>query len=176
MRRGNEYVKKARTLGFSRARIIDPVSVAVAEWVRWKCQFGCDGYGACLTCPPYSPSPETTRKVLADYSRALLLQTLDADLNRDPGFPAGQRKLVAALEREMFLDGHYKAFGMAAGPCGVCRSCDPAKGCRKPSLARPSMEACGIDVYRTARNNGLRLEVVGSGESLCAFVCLILID
>ena len=38
------------------------------------------------------------------------------------------------------------------------------------------MEACGIDVYQTARNNGLKLEVVQSTDSLCSFVSLILVE
>ena len=83
---------------------------------------------------------------------------------------------MADLERELFLDGYYKAFGMASGPCELCRTCDPARGCRHPYQARPSMEACGIDVYQTARNNGFRLEVVRSEDCLCAFVGLVLID
>ncbi|MCE5231071.1 DUF2284 domain-containing protein, partial [bacterium] len=33
-------------------RLIDPRTVPTAEWVRMKCQYGCGGYGGCLTCPP----------------------------------------------------------------------------------------------------------------------------
>src|SRR5512147_256757 len=55
------------------AKIIRPADVATAHWVRLKCQFGCDGYGQCLTCPPYSPTPEEMRKVLDGYKRALLI-------------------------------------------------------------------------------------------------------
>ena len=103
MRRVNEYVKKARTLGFSRARIIDPVSIAVAEWVRWKCQFGCDGFNTSLMCPPHTPTPEQTRALLAAYRRAILFEAR-----------RGRVKATAvALERALFLAGHYKALGLA---------------------------------------------------------------
>ena len=65
---------------------------------------------------------------------------------------------VAELEREIFLDGYYKAFGMGCGPCRICKSCP--EECPYPRLARPSMEACGIDVYATARKAGFPIEVV----------------
>ena len=53
---------------------IDPKSIHVANWVRLKCQYGCGGFGKFLTCPPYSPTPEETRKILSEYSTAILLQ------------------------------------------------------------------------------------------------------
>ncbi len=170
------YVKRARSMGISKAGIIDPNTVVVGNWVRLKCQYGCGGYGNCLTCPPYAPPPEYTHGMLNGYSKALLMQAADIDLHREPGAVAKLRRLVTSLERELFLDGYYKAFAMASGPCELCRSCDTAKPCRHPYQARPSMEACGIDVYQTARNNGFTLEVVRSGDSLCSFMSLILIE
>ncbi len=104
------------------------------------------------------------------------MQMKEVDLNRESGAVLKFRNIVADLEREMFLDGHHKVFGMAAGPCEFCRRCEPGKGCKHPYEARPSMEACGIDVYQTARNNRIRLEVVKSEESLCSFLSLILIE
>ena len=85
-------------------------------------------------------------------------------------------KIVADLEREIFLDGYFKVFGMAAGPCGLCQTCDTTKSCKYPDKARPAMEACGVDVYTTARNNGFKLEVVTSEDDLCSFLSLILIE
>jgi len=43
-----------------------------AEWVRLKCQFGCDGFGQRLSCPPNTPAPEQVKRVLAVYRRALI--------------------------------------------------------------------------------------------------------
>ncbi|MHC4664298.1 MAG: DUF2284 domain-containing protein, partial [Planctomycetota bacterium] len=64
------------------------------------------------------------------------------------------------LEREIFLSGYYKAFGLGAGPCRLCDECSFDSGCIHADDARPSMEACGIDVYETARANGYEIEVV----------------
>jgi predicted metal-binding protein len=147
-----KWTARAVKLGAKAARIVPARSVKTAEWVRLKCQYGCGGYNGCLTCPPYSPTPERTALMLEDYRWAVL-------------FEAGRestRTVVAKLEREIFLDGYYKAFGMASGPCRLCRECDFEHGCRRPSDARPSMEACGIDVFTTVRRNGFEIEVLTS--------------
>ena len=70
------------------------------------------------------------------------------------------RKIVIKLEHEAFFAGYYKAFAIGAGPCYLCDECAMDEGCPHPDLARPSMEACGIDVFKTARNAGLPIEVV----------------
>jgi predicted metal-binding protein len=143
-----KYVKKAKDLGAKETKIIPASSIVTAQWVRLKCQFGCDGYGHRLTCPPFSPTPEQTRRMLKEYTHVLLIH---GDAHTDI------RTIVAALEREIFLDGFYKAFAMGAGPCYLCPKC--GKFCKHPETARPSMEASGIDVYATARGNGFPLDV-----------------
>jgi predicted metal-binding protein len=122
-----------------------------AEWVRLKCQYGCPGYGALLTCPPHSPTPAQTRRVLDEYRHLLLVHC-------DRGRVVS--RLVVKLEREVFFDGYYKAFAWGAGPCKLCRTCDTKAGCRHAWIARPSMEASGIDVYATARRAGFPIRVV----------------
>ena len=64
------------------------------------------------------------------------------------------------LEREIFLDDPPKAFAWAAGPCSLCRTCDTGAPCKHADRARPSMEACGIDVFSTARRAGFPIHVV----------------
>lgn len=171
-----KYVNKARKSGVSKAKIINPENVVVGNWVRLKCMYGCGGYGKYLTCPPYSPTPEFTKKMLDEYSIALLLQIEDISPQDEPKIFLHFKNLVADIEKEIFLDGYYKAFAMTTGPCRFCRSCDTTKSCKYPHKARPSMEACGIDVYQTARNCGFKLEVVKSRDSMCSYVSLILIE
>lgn len=172
----DKYVKRAKSMGISKAKIIDTKSVVVRYWVRLKCQYGCGGYNKRLTCPPYSPTPEYTKKLLSEYSKGLLMQIEDISPKKELRISRKLKRIVADLEREIFLDGYYKAFGIAAGPCRFCRTCDTTKLCKYPYKARPAMEACGIDVFQTARNNNFRLEVVKSEDSLCSFVALILIN
>ena len=45
-------------------REISAGDVVVANWVRLKCRYGCQAYGRHLGCPPYSPTPEETQRVL----------------------------------------------------------------------------------------------------------------
>lgn len=168
-----KYVRMALQGGADEAKIIPARNVVTAEWVRLKCEFGCGGFNKRLSCPPYTPTPETTRKVLAEYRRALLYAYRRSDNLR---MRRKMARLLVAIERRAFLDGRYKAFGMGAGPCRFCASCDTGRLCRFPHLARPSMESCGIDVYATCRNSGLELEVVTRTDQTPKYVSLILLE
>lgn len=170
------YVELARSMGVSRAQIVDTSHVVVANWVRLKCQYGCGGYGACLTCPPHSPVPEYTRRMLGEYSKGLLLQVENVTFLNRPRVGSKLAQIVADLERGIFLDGYHKAFAMSAGPCRLCKPCDTSHPCKEPHRARPSMEACGIDVYQTARNCGFALEVVQGTDCPYSYVSLVLIE
>ena len=48
------------------ARRIAAHDVIVAEWVRFKCRFGCKGYGKHMSCPPYAPPPAETGRLLSE--------------------------------------------------------------------------------------------------------------
>lgn len=159
------FVGIAEKLGAIKAKIVDAASVITAPWVRLKCQFGCDGYASSLCCPPYTPTPSQMREVIDSYSRAILFET-----------KRGKTKMIAAkLEREIFLSGYYKALGLGAGPCRLCGKCAYEDGCLHAEEARPSMEACGIDVYETARGNGFELDVVRSRDDVQHYYGLVLI-
>ena len=84
-------------------------------------------------------------------------------------------KVVAEMERDLFLLGFYAAFGMACGPCNLCTECN-LEECQKPDLARPSMEACGIDVYATARKAGFKIEVLTRRDQIPRCFGLILVE
>lgn len=154
--------------GVKEACIISPSEAATAEWVRLKCRFGCDGYGQCLVCPPYTPTPQEMRKVLDEYRRAILLHcTPEADV----------KTIAAELEREIFLRGAWKTFGLGAGPCYFCKVCNvEARQCRHAERARPSMEACGIDVFTTVKKAGFPIEVVRTRRQCPNYYGLILVD
>lgn len=170
------YVNAALSKGITNAKIIDAKTVVVGHWVRLKCQYGCGGYGKRLTCPPFSPTPEYTGEMLRGYSKALLMQITGIESKKERSMSKRLRNIVTALERDIFLDGYYKAFGMASGPCRLCRTCNTRKLCIYPEQARPAMEACGIDVFQTVRNNGFVLEVVKTEDACCSYNGLVLIE
>ena len=68
-----KYRKLALDAGASAARIIDASTIRTAWWVRQKCQYGCGGWGSSHCCPPFTPKPKETARVLADYRHALLV-------------------------------------------------------------------------------------------------------
>ncbi len=161
-----EIVKEAIEFGAKKAKIVSPKRVVTAHWVRWKCCFGCSGYRSNLMCPPYTPLPAETRQMLDQYKRAVL-------------FEAGRgqpKKIALALENKLFLQGFYKAFGMGAGPCNLRKECAFEEGCRKPELARPALESCGIDVFATARLHGFTINVVRDENDPQHYFGLVLID
>jgi len=147
------FIKQAKKKGVKEAKVISPKQVFTAEWVYWKCKFGCGGYGERLTCPPYSPKPKETREILNEYKTALL-----------------------ELEKEAFLFGYYKAFSMGSGPCHLCDECNLEEACLHPREARPSMEACGIDVFKTARTAGYPIEVVKDHTCPQNYYALLLLE
>ena len=165
MRSFVKYIKRSKELGAIEARVILTKTIVAAEWVRMKCQFGCNGFGQSLTCPPYSPTPDLTRRMLTYYKHALLVHG-----NEYTNIHA----IIPKLEQEIFLDGYFKAFGMGAGPCQLCEKC--AKSCRHPDKTRPSMEACGIDVYTTVRSNGFPIKVLKASNYKGNYYGIVLIE
>ncbi len=161
-------LERVGKLGFSRVTLLDPERVELAPWVRLKCRQGCPGYGRNLQCPPFSPDHRQMAGVLAGYRRALLVQ------GAPPG-PEFHRRLLE-LERMLFLAGFPKALAFGAGPCTLCPTCDTSRPCRRPKLARPALEACGVDVYTTARRAGWRLEPVTERHGFVKYLGLLLVD
>jgi predicted metal-binding protein len=163
----NHFAELAVCMGAVDAKVIDPKSVVVKDWVRLKCQYGCGNYGKSLTCPPFSPTPEQTRKTLKGYSNAILMQLPDES--------KATHDMIAKLERHVFLSGYHSAFGLVAGPCDRCEKCN-LQHCVYPRLARPSLESSGIDVYATARKNGFHIEVMKTRRQKPTYFGLLLVQ
>jgi predicted metal-binding protein len=166
------YCQESLELEVDRAELIDPRSVTTAEWVRMKCQFGCPGFGMSHCCPPHTPTPEVTRKVIDSYQKAILLHRRLTKGERSKNFT----ETIFRLEIKIFLDGYYKAWSMGSGPCRLCKECDLSASCRHGYEARPSMEACGIDVFKTARDNGFPVEVIKTHQEERNIFGLILVE
>lgn len=164
----NLLCKKALGLGAKKCKVIDVKTVKTAAWVRYKCQFGCSGYGECLTCPPYSPKPQETQKILDCFKKAIIIHC-------ERGSKTDISKIAFEVEKLAFFKGYYKALAMSAGPCRLCRSCNTNSLCRHAEIARPSMEACGIDVYQTVRSNGFKIETIDSYSCQANYFALVLI-
>ncbi|MDN3515554.1 MAG: DUF2284 domain-containing protein [Candidatus Brocadia sp.] len=163
----DSLINKARELGCEQAVTIHTNTIAVGRWVQLKCKYGCDEYGKKLTCPPHAPSYEETKEILREYHKALLLH----------GHLSWQmRYITAEIEKIAFSMGFYKAFGLGAGPCKLCENCETTAPCIRTMDARPSMEACGIDVYQTVRNHNLNIETLKNKSDEVNIYGLVLLE
>lgn len=161
-------IDEAKRMGATHAVEISPRDVVTARWVRLKCRYGCPGYGRSLTCPPHSPAPEETAAILGEYRSAVLV-------HRRGDWPDCMDQMIS-LERFAFLRGYHKAFGFSCGPCRLCEECDTKKPCAHPDRVRPSMEACGIDVFETASRAGLPIDVATERSDIPDYYALLLVE
>jgi predicted metal-binding protein len=79
-----KYSEEAVERGATHAKQIHPSSVVTAPWVRWKCQYGCRGYGRSYCCPPDTSTPEQTRTLIDSFHRAILFH-IEAPMTPDRG-------------------------------------------------------------------------------------------
>lgn len=182
----NELVSKSREVrlknlargsGMIDPKIINVKKIVIGEWVRWKCRYGCPDYGKWLKCPPNSPTPTETRALLNEYKRALIFRIKPQTGYDGTHVVGGVYKSLFELERNIFLDGYRKALAFGGGECDLCETCNIESGiCRRPEAARPSMEACGIDVFETAMKAGYRLSLLHNREEQFTWFGMILVD
>ena len=64
---------KAKEMGAKNVRLFPAADIVVEDRTVLKCIFGCSGYGS-RVCPPFIPTVEEFKKMLADYELALLVE------------------------------------------------------------------------------------------------------
>ncbi|UCE29429.1 MAG: DUF2284 domain-containing protein [Candidatus Bathyarchaeota archaeon] len=156
----------------------------------------CDDYGLNLMCPPNVMSVQESREMVVRYDWAILVQIEEripaemmreiqqaedvAALYRNTRFKDSYKKTfdpiklklhhtVHKVEAQAFALGYRFATGFIAGSCKLCPECvarKPQESCRHPFQARPSMEAVGIDVFKTAQNAGLPFDIPPKGKTV----------
>jgi len=173
------YKAKVLGLGASRAAIVRVHEIPVDERIVLKCQIPrCFGYGTSAHCPPNTMKPAELRDLLKGYQWAVFFtsdvppEVIVRDRATIREREAAYRKIfnvVNEIESMAFYDGHYLAFGFAAGSCRhtFCsgqENCQAMEGkrCRIALRSRPSMEAVGIDVYKMAAALGWDIYPIGS--------------
>ena len=173
------YKEKAIEMGANKAKIIKIEEIPVDDRVILKCQVPrCFGYGVGAHCPPNTLKPAELRKYLKKYSWAIFF-SIDvpseviirdkATIKERVAVFQQVYKIVSDIESAAFYDGHYLAFGFAAGSCrhtfcGLEENCIAMEGkrCRFSLRARPSMEAVGIDVYKMTAQAGWDIYPIAS--------------
>jgi predicted metal-binding protein len=163
---------EALELGASDVRLIPAYKIPIEEEIIDMCKPPhCDQYGKSANCPPHVMTPEDARQWIRPYRSALVFK-IDVSpqiLFSEQGLEVFKQIFLisAKLEGLSVGQGHALSKGLAAGSCKTvfCRDipCDAlVKGgkCRYPSLARPSMEALGINVFKLAREVGWEIHPI----------------
>ena len=132
-----------------------------------KCRFGCNRWGHYWTCPPHLDiSPEQFMEAYDRYTHAVLIKSAD---------PVAGQEASLAVEKEAMLSlGCSFAFALVL--CVQCEECAYPEPCRYPHLARPSMDAYGIDIGKTVEPLGFKVEFDAEGKMLPAWYSMVLID
>ena len=74
MKNYKDLEKLALEMGYPETKVIPADTVVVEDRVRLRCMVGCPHYGKGLRCPPYTPSIDEFRKMLNDYSFAMIIK------------------------------------------------------------------------------------------------------
>ncbi|HOP09269.1 MAG TPA: DUF2284 domain-containing protein [Candidatus Methanofastidiosa archaeon] len=169
-----DIIAKTLSYGVNDYRVIDPGNIKVYQWVRIKCQFGCPVYDTNYTCPPHVPELDKVREFFSEYKRGILIELSGLRVLDDQ---RKVQKILLKVEREAFLRGYYKAFGISAGPCHICKACKAIDGrpCHDTGR-RPSLEALGVDVYELITSSGMDLSPVQKKSEEYKSFGLLLLD
>lgn len=152
-----------RQNGIDDFKWIDTKDIVVANWVRFRCLFGCPAYGKRGTCPPHVPSIEECRQMIAEYGQAAVFH-LEKKVDKPEDRRTWSRDMVVKLieiERQVFLSGYYKTQLISFDSCNMCNECNVNREeCKNPKMARPGADAMGIDVFTTVRRIGYPIQVL----------------
>lgn len=161
-----KYFEMLKTNGADLAIDIDAKTIVTAAWTVYRCKFGCDTYGKNHCCPPNSPTWRETQEMIDCFRHGILFRCHEMDL---------VTPLAVNIAGELFNDGYYKVIAFGSGPCRKCRNCNPDH-CNFPNETVPAMEACGIDVFATVRNNGLEINTLKDRTEVQNHFGLVLVE
>ena len=151
--------------------------ITVAQWVRFRCEFGCNEYGKAGSCPPAVPPIEECRKMICEYENAVLLHFTIKSYTPEEKY--NHMSALLKLERDIFLDGFYKCFLLQYSDCVFCKKCvadGDRNKCVNKAKCRPSVDAMGIDIFQTARGVGYEINVLKERTDTQNRFAIILVD
>jgi predicted metal-binding protein len=159
-------VDEALKLGASDANLIGIDQIVFDPRSFLKCRFGCNRWGKYWTCPPnLSISSDEFMLAFQNYEKAIIFRTPD---------PKSSQEVGLALEKEAMLTyGSHFAFALVL--CVKCEECSYPEPCRFPHLARPSIDAFGIDIGKTLEPLGFKVEFDKDGKLIPAWYGMVLL-
>jgi len=168
----NELITKACNLGASDAEIISTTSIPVEDDVIDFCKEPlCESYGQSINCPPHAMQPDRFREIANKYENAIIFK-IDVSprvLMSEDRFDEFIKiyEIVTRLEAFAAEAGFSESKGFAAGSCKPvfcpeyqCQALIDGESCRYPDIARPSMEAVGVNVFKLVRSVGWEIHKI----------------
>lgn len=172
-----DLFKKASEMGL-KAYLLDAKDIPIENRVALKCAYGCKGYGKRLSCPPYIMSIDEFKKVMAEYSIALLLveehdtSEVTDILEAWSGLRKDSFHKMLELEHEAFREGLTFAHLLRPGACNECEVCN-LQSCINPEMRRFAPEAVGINLMKVMENSGMGLEFCKPEKTVCVGILLL---
>jgi predicted metal-binding protein len=158
--------ESALLLGATDAKVIPADAIPIEDEIIDLCvEPLCPGYDKSANCPPHIMKPAEARGLVSGYEWALLFK-IDVPsevLLSEDRFESFRRIYEIASQIEVLARnaGYSSARGFAAGSCKpvFCKKLEclvlaENADCRSPDLARPSMEAVGMNVFKLVEEVG----------------------
>jgi predicted metal-binding protein len=157
-----------------------PAREVVVTWMTvLQCMYGCRVYSRFSrrwSRVPFCPNPDETKKIVSDYKFALILNKTykpplfntswlgfnplrDLDQKIWATRCYGEINSITLQVEKLLMNHGFDVYAYGMSPCHACIKCSYPKPCRKPDKLRFSADACGIDIYATARKAGANFEV-----------------
>ncbi|MDI9395674.1 MAG: DUF2284 domain-containing protein [Euryarchaeota archaeon] len=172
-----DIVKKASEMGI-KAYFLKAEDIPIENRTILKCAYGCKSYGKRLSCPPHIISVEDFRKIIREYSSALLLvdecdtSGIQDILEAWPDLRKNSFHKMFELEQEAFREGFTFAHLLRPGSCNECEICNLEK-CVKPEMRRFAPEAVGINIQKVMEEAGTLLEFCKPKKTSCIGILLL---
>ena len=159
----NDLIQKIIEYGANKAALMTADQVVLAASFRDACvQNSCGAYGKYWVCPPACGEIDALMARVRSFDQAILYQSVghyedSFDFESMVAARRAHSALSQKIEKELGGLLPPERFHLSVGGCGLCKSCTYPEGlpCRFPEKALLSLEACGVDVYQTAKAAGL---------------------
>jgi hypothetical protein len=115
--------------------------------------------------PTWLSRPSSLWLPSRNTKKAVIIQSTDPQI--------GQEVTLAIEKEAMLVCGSLFAFAMVL--CVQCEPCTYPEPCRYPHLARPSMDAYGVDIGKTLEPLGFKVSFDPAGKFIPAWYSLVLV-
>jgi len=138
--------------------LIPSGGIIVENGGTFKCRFGCPYYGTSLVCPPHAPHPDEFRKIISDYTWALMVRFQTSISVRDETACSLLRITEPDISPELKEETQNFSVALMAGPCTLCNTCSGIRGlCSHPTMRHFPADALGVNVIKTAKLDGMEI-------------------